>query len=179
MSLVQNFLILALFAISCQAKVVNVKNSKSVALTVRVGDEEHALAARGMLSLTLDDGWSGEISAVPATAEVTDSPRTSATLSLSSTSDTYSISLLNGFNLGLKIVPTGSSNCSSVVCAANLLNACPVANRVSNSLGEVVGCQLSTVIMSTMCPLAVVDDATALTNVKSCSDALSLMVVIV
>ncbi|XP_030760497.1 thaumatin-like protein 1 [Sitophilus oryzae] len=161
------------------SKVVKVQNKRSNSLLVSVGGSEYTVAANSVVAVTLDDEWSGSISAIPVDAEVTDGPKTQIDFSLSTAEDSYSVSLLNGFNLPVKVIATGSTACTSSVCAANILRVCPTDSQVLNSTGTVVACQNSPLVMSNLCPLAVVDELTSIANVQKCTSAVGYLVLFV
>ncbi|KAK4390803.1 Thaumatin-like protein 1 [Sesamum angolense] len=57
--------------------------------------------------------------------------------------DFYDVSLVDGYNLPMLVVPQGGSgvNCSNTGCAVDLNGACPSELRVTNSDGEGVACK--------------------------------------
>ncbi|KAK4435527.1 PR5-like receptor kinase [Sesamum alatum] len=57
--------------------------------------------------------------------------------------DFYVLSLVNGFNLPILVVPEGDSrdNCTSVRCVADLNERCPSELRVTTAGGERVACK--------------------------------------
>lgn len=71
-------------------------------------------------------------------------PTTLAQFSLSSEGglDFYNVSVVDGFNVPILVVPVGGSgeNCSSTGCPVDLNNECPTNLRVYNK-SKVVGCQ--------------------------------------
>ncbi|KAL3630286.1 hypothetical protein CASFOL_023270 [Castilleja foliolosa] len=64
---------------------------------------------------------------------------------LDSPEDFYDVSLVDGFNLPISIVPSGGSgNCSAVICSSNLNLECPEKLQVrggNSGGGEVVACK--------------------------------------
>ncbi|CAG9772863.1 unnamed protein product [Ceutorhynchus assimilis] len=170
--------VFAILAVGTQAKTLQLVNGRSSGIQVNVGNDLVSLVANGGTVLELEDNWSGTITAVPENAEDTTGPKTKLQLSLGA-SDSYSISLEDGFNVGLKIIPVGSTNCLASVCvASSILRVCPLLGQVTNSNGTVVGCQSSPLLMAKICPLAVVDAITALINVRTCTDATGYLVII-
>ncbi|XP_018565695.1 thaumatin-like protein [Anoplophora glabripennis] len=161
-------LIVALSIVTVYSRVIQVKNTGSVSLLVSVTDQSDITVLTGSTALvTVSDDFSGTISALPADSESTDIPRTKVELTLSVTQDTYSVSLVEGFNLRAKVIPLQGTDCSTALCSANLLASCPAANQVLNTLGVVVACTNSPVVFKTICPKAVVtsDDVA---NVLTC-----------
>lgn len=64
------------------------------------------------------------------------------TLAGSMNKDFYDISLVDGFNLPLSVVPQGGNNeCSATSCAANLNTQCPETLAVKDSNGSIIGCK--------------------------------------
>ncbi|XP_060527322.1 uncharacterized protein LOC132702593 [Cylas formicarius] len=167
------FTLCILFALS-KGKVLKIVNNNPSVLAVNVGGAEHTVASNSLVAVVVADDFSDSITAVPANAEVTDGPRTKIELSLGAV-DTYVVSLVDGFNLGAKIIPTGSVACSPSLCAASINSLCPVENQVANSLGTVVACKNSPAVMSSVCPLALVNEGDV-TKTQSCVTATSYMV---
>ncbi|KAG5872227.1 hypothetical protein JTB14_017046 [Gonioctena quinquepunctata] len=168
----QSFVIVLFCAIAVQGKTLVVKNVGSKSLVVSVSDQDDITVLSGEAALvTVSDDFSGTLSAVPVDAEVT-SVRTKAEFTLSDTSDTFAVSLIDGFNLEVKIVAVGAS-CSASLCMANLLDVCPTSNQVTNSAGTVVACTNNETIFGTICPKALVTSTDVAVN---CTGALSYLV---
>nr|AAW56441.1 PR-5-like protein [Diaprepes abbreviatus] len=174
MSFSNIFLIVSVLVAVSYGKTVTVINKHSTALVITVDGVDYTVASKGLVALEQTDEWSGSITAVPLDAEILDGPKTKVEFSLNTLGDSYSISLVDGFNLPVKVVPNGSTNCRAPVCAANILALCPIANQVINSTGTVVACQNSPTLFSAVCPLAVVDETSI--GVPSCTTATSYLV---
>lgn len=172
------FLILSVLVAVSYGKWVKVKSGHSTALVVTIGGTDYTMGTGEVVALDVGDEWSATITAVPVGAEVFDGPKTRAELSLSASGDSYSVSLADGFNLPVKVVPNSSTRCIPSHCAANILKVCPLANQVTNSLGRVVACQNSPLVMNTLCPLAIVDESTSI-RIQTCATATSYLVMFV
>ncbi|KAI3444972.1 hypothetical protein Pfo_001637 [Paulownia fortunei] len=70
-------------------------------------------------------------------------PASLAEFTLDSPEDFYDVSLVDGFNMPVSIVPSGGSgNCSAVNCISNLNLECPEKLQVRrNNRGETVACK--------------------------------------
>ncbi|KAL6575495.1 hypothetical protein OROHE_000872 [Orobanche hederae] len=70
-------------------------------------------------------------------------PLSLAEFTLDSPDDFYDVSLVDGFNLPVSIVPSGGSgNCSAVECSSNLNPECPEKLQVEeNNGGKIVACK--------------------------------------
>ncbi|KAI4371329.1 hypothetical protein MLD38_019578 [Melastoma candidum] len=56
--------------------------------------------------------------------------------------DNYDLSLVDGFNLPVSIVPQGGSNgCQTTTCAANVNSVCPAELAVKDQSGNVIACK--------------------------------------
>ncbi|KAJ8935266.1 hypothetical protein NQ314_012908 [Rhamnusium bicolor] len=170
-------------------RVLQVRNAGSVPLLISVtGQSDLTLLSETTALVTVEDDFAGSISAIPSGSERFDIPRTKAELTLSVAGDSYAVSLKDGFNLKAKLGILGSrigislkkkvrnicflmccsnsrKNCSSALCSANLNTNCPIANKVFNSLGDVVACKNSPLVFKAICPKAIVssDDTGVLT----------------
>lgn len=68
-------------------------------------------------------------------------PATLAEFTLDSPLDFYDVSLVDGYNLPISIIPSGGSgNCKSVNCVSDLNQICPASLQVKKN-GVVVGCK--------------------------------------
>ncbi|KAI3834820.1 hypothetical protein MKW92_022868 [Papaver armeniacum] len=65
------------------------------------------------------------------------------TLNTGSGSDFYDVSLVDGFNLPMLVVPEGrtSGNCSTTGCAVDLNEVCPSELKVTSKDGSHIGCK--------------------------------------
>ncbi|XP_057807710.1 pathogenesis-related thaumatin-like protein 3.5 [Salvia miltiorrhiza] len=70
-------------------------------------------------------------------------PASLAEFTLDSPEDFYDVSLVDGFNMPISVVPSGGSgNCSAVKCSSNLNLQCPEKLQVRvNDGGETVACK--------------------------------------
>ncbi|CAA0817155.1 Pathogenesis-related protein 5 [Striga hermonthica] len=69
-------------------------------------------------------------------------PVSLAEFTLDSPQDFYDVSLVDGFNLPVSIIPSGrSGNCPPINCRSNLNTNCPPNLREYSSGGQVVGCK--------------------------------------
>ncbi|XP_019881484.1 uncharacterized protein LOC109609283 [Aethina tumida] len=147
-------------------KQVLVQNEKNVALTLSVSNQDdQKVLPHSLVNLTLPEEWQGGISAC---AEICDGPRTLVELTLSANGDFYDVSLINGFNVPIKVIPIERQNCRAAICGANINKVCPEENQVTNSLGEVEACKHSPLIFQTLCPRAVISPEDN-TNVLTCN----------
>ncbi|XP_076257671.1 uncharacterized protein LOC143194829 [Rhynchophorus ferrugineus] len=169
-------LVLLVVVASSIGKVIKIKNGYSTDLLISIDESQYIVASNSLIILNPLNEWSGSIKALPVNAEVTTGPKTAVNIAITSTNDEYSISLLDGFNLAAKIVPIGSTNCTASVCAANILQACPIEDQVVNSTNVVVGCNNSPLVMATLCPLAIVDADSAIQNSQVCSNSTGYMI---
>ncbi|XP_019881486.1 uncharacterized protein LOC109609286 [Aethina tumida] len=161
----QVFIVLLLISITF-AKQIVVQNKGRTPLQVSItGKDNISLLAHSIAKVDLEEGWSGSISAC---REVCDGPKTVAELSIGATADQYSVSLVNGFNLPIKVVPIKGRRCTAAICSAKINKLCPVENQVSNSLGVVVACKKSPAIFQKVCKKAVIVEGDIL-NVKTCN----------
>ncbi|KAG8391284.1 hypothetical protein BUALT_Bualt01G0172000 [Buddleja alternifolia] len=68
-------------------------------------------------------------------------PASLAEFTLDSPEDFYDVSLVDGFNLPIAVVPSGGSgNCSAVYCSSDLNEGCPEKLRVRSDNGETAAC---------------------------------------
>ncbi|CAH0564874.1 unnamed protein product [Brassicogethes aeneus] len=144
--------IVALLAGSTFGKEVIVQNKGKVGLTVSVsGLSGIQLPPKGKSILDLPENWQGKISGC---SELCDGPKTVADLTLSPTLDQYDVSLSNGFNIPIKVIPVHGGKCKAAVCASRKINKiCPLESQVKNTLGEVVACKNNPLIEA-ICPKA-------------------------
>ncbi|MBA0596777.1 hypothetical protein Gorai_013586, partial [Gossypium raimondii] len=64
------------------------------------------------------------------------------TLAASGGQDFYDVSLVDGFNLPLSVIPQGgSAGCGATGCPANVNAACPPELQVKGSDGGVIACK--------------------------------------
>jgi len=64
--------------------------------------------------------------------------------------DFYDVSLVDGYNVPLKItLAGGSGDCRTAGCVADLRNSCPAALKVSGSNGQVIACKSACVVFGT------------------------------
>lgn len=69
-------------------------------------------------------------------------PATLAEFTLDSPVDYYDVSLVDGYNMPVSIVPSGGSgSCKTVKCVSNLNQRCPHALQVMRRTGRVVACK--------------------------------------
>ncbi|XP_051141301.1 pathogenesis-related thaumatin-like protein 3.5 [Andrographis paniculata] len=69
-------------------------------------------------------------------------PASLAEFTLDSPEDFYDVSLVDGFNLPVSIVPSGGTgNCSAVKCTADLNLSCPKILTVTGNNGTTMGCK--------------------------------------
>ncbi|XP_019881448.1 uncharacterized protein LOC109609252 [Aethina tumida] len=156
------------------AKQVVVQNKANSILQVSVtGQDDITLLPKTIVNLELDSTWSGSISACN---DVCDGPRSSAVLNLGTDQDQYAVSLVDGFNLPIKVIPINSKGCNAAVCGANINKLCPAENQVVNSLGVVRACKNSPLLFQSLCPKAVVTLGDQL-DVQTCN-ALSYKVIL-
>ncbi|KAL1513821.1 hypothetical protein ABEB36_003174 [Hypothenemus hampei] len=174
MSNLKLILTLGVLISASNAKVVNVKNGCSTPILVNVEDTQYTLLSGEKIILTTPPEWSATISAVTLDNQEQQVGKTEAKLSFNTTQDRYSVSLVNGFNLRLKIVPNGSSGCNTALCTFDLLHLCPKNSQVLNNLGQVIGCENEPEIMSYICPLAIVNQSSD--NEQICTEAISYFV---
>ncbi|KAJ8946566.1 hypothetical protein NQ318_008296 [Aromia moschata] len=150
------FVVTLLFG-AAYSRVLQVQNIASVPLVVSItGQDDVTVLPKTMVLVTVEEDFSGTISAIPSNAENADIPTTKVQLTLSPAGDSYAVSLIDGFNLKAKIVPIQGINCSAAVCFADLISKCPLENRVINSFNVTVACSNSPLVFRTICPRAVV-----------------------
>nr|XP_023027249.1 uncharacterized protein LOC111515255 [Leptinotarsa decemlineata] len=143
------------FTTLVQARNITIQNIGSRSLSVSItGQNDFTVLPNGAVLVAVSEDFSGTISAVPVGSEVKN-VRTQAHFTLGSISDTFAVSLIEGFNVGVKIVSIGS-NCGKSVCMANLLTVCPLANQVISSVGTVEACTNDVTTFRWKCPTAVV-----------------------
>ncbi|CAK9179124.1 unnamed protein product [Ilex paraguariensis] len=63
------------------------------------------------------------------------------TLAGSGGQDFYDVSLVDGFNLPVSVIPQGGSNCRSTACPVDLNANCPSELAVRNPNGATIGCK--------------------------------------
>ncbi|GFZ02788.1 pathogenesis-related thaumatin superfamily protein [Actinidia rufa] len=81
-------------------------------------------------------------------------PATLAEFTLNSPLDFYDISLVDGFNIPVSVVPTGGSgDCKSAQCLSDLNQNCPHGLQVRRN-GRVVACKSARVWLSTSLSIA-------------------------
>ncbi|KAI3740013.1 hypothetical protein L2E82_30429 [Cichorium intybus] len=69
-------------------------------------------------------------------------PVSLAEFTLDSPMDFYDVSLVDGYNMPISIIPLGGSgNCSKVTCVSDLNIKCPDGLQVKGDGGDVVGCK--------------------------------------
>ncbi|XP_071719869.1 pathogenesis-related thaumatin-like protein 3.5 [Rutidosis leptorrhynchoides] len=122
------------------------------------------LKPRGSIKLTAPTGWSGRFWARSGCTFDTSGkgncvtgdcgnvlqcngaggvpPVSLAEFTLNSPMDFYDVSLVDGYNVPVSIVPLGGSgNCSRVTCVSDLNVKCPRSLQVKGDGGEVVACK--------------------------------------
>ncbi|RDX90092.1 G-type lectin S-receptor-like serine/threonine-protein kinase RLK1, partial [Mucuna pruriens] len=95
--------------------------------------------ATGNFSCATGDCGSGKVECGGARGSL---PATLAEFTTSSgdTPDLYDVSLVEGFNVPVTVVP-GDGNCNSTGCAVDLNAECPTELKVTENNGQVVACQ--------------------------------------
>ncbi|GAA0180855.1 transmembrane signal receptor [Lithospermum erythrorhizon] len=54
--------------------------------------------------------------------------------------DYYDVSVVDGYNLPMAVVPLGGTNCTTIMCSISLNDTCPSELKVMSSDGDVVAC---------------------------------------
>uniref|UniRef100_A0ACD5Y9E8 Uncharacterized protein n=1 Tax=Avena sativa TaxID=4498 RepID=A0ACD5Y9E8_AVESA len=136
-----------------------------------ISDNTHSLDAngRGLVSITFPPTtWSGRVVARTGCTSPADcdtglaAPETVVQLVVHSTDAgpgqdlaTYSVSLAEGFNIGVVVSPQsiGGGQCPALGCPVNLNDDCPADQRVVGKDGGVVACKGDQGYFKQRCPL--------------------------
>ncbi|CAG9857440.1 unnamed protein product [Phyllotreta striolata] len=141
-------------------KGVQIKNNGKDRLWIEMTNEDaFSLPPGQMASVILEDTWSGRIFARSEECQFKrcETPYTTAELSFDGDGkeDTYKVSLADGYNVAMKIQPTGRSTfCRVASCRQNLRRDCPASRQIKDDDGAVVGCAATSDGRRDVCPQA-------------------------
>ncbi|CAH0564875.1 unnamed protein product [Brassicogethes aeneus] len=145
---------------------VSINNYQQKELTVSItGRDDIKMPPHSQIPLDLEENWSGKISGC---SEMCEGPRTEVELTLGAEMDQYDVSLINGWNLPMKIVPQNGDNCQASVCTPNMLHICPDEDRVLNARGIPVACRNSPMVFKKVCPNSITDENDRPAKVHNC-----------
>ncbi|CAH0550172.1 unnamed protein product [Brassicogethes aeneus] len=175
--MISQILVSALLISTVYGVNVTVQHYGKEEITVSItGMEDIKMLPGAVQMVSMEENWSGNISAC---SEVCDGPKTVAELKLGAEQDQYVVSVVNGFNLPMKLIPEThhETHCKASVCAANVLKMCPEENRVVDSLGNTAACQGVPELLKAVCPDAIVEETERITK-EQCCKALGYLVLI-
>ncbi|CAH0549376.1 unnamed protein product [Brassicogethes aeneus] len=143
---------------------LQISNSFMTGITVSVtGYSDIQMSSLSNHNLNVEEPWSGIITACHSYCG--DDVRTQAQLTLSSKGDSYAVSLVNGFNIRIRIET--QKPCNGTLCYSDLLSLCPQENRIIKS-NRVVACMNTPSLFEKECPEAIVTDGEKSSKTKSC-----------
>ncbi|KAG5868718.1 Thaumatin-like protein 1a [Gonioctena quinquepunctata] len=162
--------------IPLQTKGIQIKNKGNERLWIEMTNEDSFTLPSGqMASVILEHTWSGKIFARSDDCQVKkcNTPYTVAELSFDrpGEGDRYRVSIMDGFNIPIKIQPTGKENfCKPATCNTNIIKHCPQSHQLRDEEDKttVVACRSYPELFKELCPFAVTSNEDLANNTFTC-----------